>query len=88
MKPFFITVVGPPVTLVTTPDTSQKITAISVTAPKDAVINAPFDMTVSIMNNAGQVITNYTGTIYFGTNNLEVDVVFPLKSYTFTAADK
>jgi hypothetical protein len=88
VKPFFITVVGPPVTLVTTPDTSQKITAISVTAPKDAVINAPFDMTVSIMNSAGQVITNYTGTIYFGTNNLEVDVVFPLKSYTFTTADK
>ncbi len=47
-------------------------------------------MTVSAMNSAGKVITNYTGTIYFDTNNIAADVVFPntKKAYTFTAADK
>ena len=79
---------GPLVSTATTPDNSQKITAINVAAPKDIVRNTPFDMTVSVINSAGQVITNYTGTIYFGTNNLEADVGFPLRSYTFTTADK
>jgi len=61
-----------------------------VTIPKDTKINTPFDITVSAVNSAGQVITNYTGTIYFGTNNLLVDVIFPnaKKEYTFTTADK
>lgn len=89
MKPFSITVTGTTTpTTTTTQSSATKIASISVTAPKEAFTNTPFDVTVSIMNSAGQVITDYMGTIYLGTNNLEVDVLFPLKSYTFTAADK
>jgi len=73
--------------------TSQNATLLAdfvVAAPLENKINTPFEMTVSAVNSAGQVLTNYTGTIYFSTNNLESDVLFPngKKSYTFTSADK
>lgn len=87
VKPFFITVTD----IAPTPaqiQATKTISSINVTAPTESVINTPFDITVTIINSAGQVLTDYTGTIYFWTNNLEVDVLFPTKSYTFTAADK
>jgi len=88
MKPFIITVTGASTTPVATTESSTKIAAINVTAPKESLTLTPFDMTVSIVNSAGQVIPSYTGTVYLGTNNLEADVIFPVRSYTFTAADK
>jgi hypothetical protein len=73
--------------------TSQNATLLAdfvVAAPLDTKLNTPFEMTVSAVNSAGQILTNYTGTIYFSTNNLESDVLFPngKTSYTFTSADK
>ena len=74
---------------VTTQNTNQ-VADFVVAVPQTVTKNTPFTMTVSAMNSAGKVITNYTGTIYFDTNNIAADVVFPntKKSYTFTAADK
>lgn len=73
--------------------TNQNATQVAdfvISAPVEAKINTPFDITVSAVNSAGQILTNYLGTIYFDTNNLESDVIFPntQQSYTFTAADK
>lgn len=73
--------------------TNQNATQLAdfvISAPAEVKINTPFDFTVSAVNSAGQVLTNYLGTIYFDTNNLESDVTFPntQQSYTFTAADK
>lgn len=73
--------------------TNQNATQLAdfvISAPAEVKINTPFDFTVSAVNSAGQVLTNYLGTIYFDTNNLESDVIFPntQQSYTFTAADK
>lgn len=44
---------------------TKTISSINVTAPTESVINTPFDITVTIINSAGQVLTDYTGTIYF-----------------------
>lgn len=87
VKPFIITVAGSS-TPTMAQSTTSKIASISVSAPKESFTNTPLDMTVAIMNSTGQVITDYTGTIYLGTNNLEVDILFPSRSHTFTAADK
>lgn len=43
---------------------AKTVASIGVTVPTESSINTPFDMTVSILNSAGQVITDYTGTIY------------------------
>jgi hypothetical protein len=86
VKPFFMTAIDPAEPA--NPASPTQIKAITVTAPKDIATNTAFDMTVSIVNSTGAVIPNYTGTIYFGANNLEADIVFPMKSYTFTEADK
>lgn len=69
---------------------ANQVADFTVTIPKEAKVNTPFSITVSPVNSAGQVITNYTGRIYFGTNNLPADVTFPnaKAEYTFTAADK
>lgn len=63
VQPFFITVtnVAPSPAQV---QAAKTIASISVTVPTESPINTPFDMTVSILNSAGQVITDYTGTIY------------------------
>lgn len=73
--------------------TNQNATQLAdfvISTPVEVKINTPFDFTVSAVNSAGQVLTNYLGTIYFDTNNLESDVTFPntQQSYTFTTADK
>ncbi len=90
MKHFSITVTGTaaPTTTTAPQSNTTKIASLAVVAPKESFTNTPFDMTVSVMNSAGQVITGYTGTVYLGTNNLEADVLFPMKSYTFTTTDK
>lgn len=69
---------------------ANQVADFTVTIPKEAKVNTPFTFTVSPVNSAGQVITNYTGMIYFGTNNLTADVTFPnaKAEYTFTTADK
>lgn len=61
-----------------------------ISTPIEVKTNTPFDFTVSAVNSAGQILTNYVGTIYFDTNNLESDVTFPntQQAYTFTASDK
>lgn len=77
------------VSTVTNQNASQ-VADFVISAPAEVKINTPFDITVSAVNSAGQVLTNYLGTIYFDTNNLESDVIFPntQQSYTFTTADK
>ncbi len=63
VQPFSITVtdIAPTPTQV---QATKTVASISVTAPAESPVNTPFDMTVSILNSAGQVITDYTGTIY------------------------
>lgn len=61
-----------------------------ISTPAEVKTNTAFDFTVSAVNSAGQILPNYLGTIYFDTNNLESDIIFPntQQAYTFTAADK
>lgn len=73
--------------------TSQNATTVAdfvVSAPLETKINTPFEMTVTVVNSAGQTLKNYTGTIYFDTNNLEADVLYPngKTAYTFTTTDQ
>ncbi|MCB9806318.1 hypothetical protein H6768_00120 [Candidatus Peribacteria bacterium] len=56
---------------------ANQVADFVVTLPKDVKINTPFDISVTAVNSAGQTITNYIGTIYFTTNNILSDVVFP-----------
>jgi hypothetical protein len=73
--------------------TNQNATQLAdfvISTAAEVKINTPFDFTVSAVNSAGQILTNYLGTIYFDTNNLESDVTFPntQQAYTFTGATK
>jgi hypothetical protein len=88
-KTITITATDGYVSTVTTQNATQ-VADFVISAPAEVKINTSFDVTVSAVNSAGQVLTNYLGTIYFDTNNLESDVMFPntQQSYTFTAADK
>ena len=46
----------------------------------------PFSLTVEAMNNQGQVVTNFNGTVSFSSTDTAAGVVLP-PSYTFTAGD-
>jgi len=67
---------------------SVVLSSIIVVAPREVTVNSSFDMTISAHDKAGQVMTNYVGTVYFTKSGISSTVEFPLQSYTFTAADK
>lgn len=71
LKTFTITATEPVV------PASTQLSDITVSAPKDVVTNTPFSITVTAMNSSGQTMTNYVGTIYFGTTGIAGNVEFP-----------
>jgi hypothetical protein len=57
-----------------------------VVAPAAVSPNMPFDVTVTAVDQNGNVVTNYQGTISFLTTDSDPGVVLP-PNYTFTSAD-
>jgi hypothetical protein len=60
--------------------------AIVVTAPNSATAGAPFDLSVAVLDQFGQTVVGYTGTIHFSTTDSDPNVILPA-DYTFGPAD-
>ncbi len=60
--------------------------AFQVTAPAKVFAGTPFTITVAAVDDQGNVVTGYTGTVHFTTTDPDPGVVLPA-DYTFTAAD-
>jgi hypothetical protein len=72
--------------LVATPSASaQGWRALSLQAPATVVAGVPFDVTVTVLDAAGQPASAYRGTVRFGTDDALVRVL--PAPYTFTQAD-
>jgi hypothetical protein len=79
----------------TSSNTSQKETTpildnLVITLPSVVAANEPFDIKVTAVDANGKTLTNYTGTIYFDSNDTPFRDVFwdARDSYTFTLADR
>src|SRR5439155_11624552 len=57
-----------------------------ITAPATAVSGTPFDVTVTALDPAGNIDTNYQGTVTFSTTDADSGVALPA-DYTFTTGD-
>jgi hypothetical protein len=57
-----------------------------ISAAAQVASNAPFDVTVTVLDAYGHAAVNYQGTITFSTSDIGPGVVLPA-SYTFTVAD-
>lgn len=47
------------------PIPQKKLAGFSVTVSKDIKTNTPFEMTVKALDEYGNILSNYTGTVYF-----------------------
>jgi FG-GAP-like repeat/FG-GAP repeat len=56
-----------------------------ISVPSSVTAGVPFSLTVTVTDAYGNVITGYTGTIYFSSTDSRATLP---SSYTFTAADK
>jgi hypothetical protein len=60
--------------------------AFVITAPATVTAGVPFDVTVLVLDQFGQLAVGYTGTISFSTSDQDPGVVLP-PDYTFQASD-
>jgi hypothetical protein len=60
--------------------------ALLVTAPATATAGVPFDVSVAVYDQFGQLAVGYTGTVTISTTDPDPGVVLPA-DYTFTPAD-
>jgi hypothetical protein len=56
------------------------------TAPATVVSRTPFDVTVTALDSAGKIDTNYQGTVSFSSTDTDSGAVLPA-DYTFTTGD-
>jgi hypothetical protein len=68
------------------PPNVSSVSQLAITAPPNATAGSSFDITVTALDNNGNVATGYTGTVAL-TSSDSFPGVLPA-SYTFTAADQ
>jgi hypothetical protein len=61
------------------------VTHFAISLPASAVAGSPFTFTVLALDQNGNVVPDYTGTIHFTTTD---SYILPPPDYTFTAADR
>jgi hypothetical protein len=57
-----------------------------ISVPASAASGAAFDMTVTVVDQFGNTVTDYTGTLHFSTTDPDLGVILP-PDYTFGADD-
>ena len=59
----------------------------SITAPSTVNAGVPFNVVVTALDQYGNTVTNYVGTVDFSSSDTDPSVMLPL-GYTFVAADQ
>ncbi|MCB9806319.1 hypothetical protein H6768_00125 [Candidatus Peribacteria bacterium] len=71
--------------------TNGSLKRFSVTFPKEVKVNTPFNLTIKALDQNGNTLTNYTGTLYFDLmSGAYSNITLPINDdgYQFTSTDK